>query len=94
MGHVTLDVLDTVTGQVHEITGAVGATLNVETLTITTKGCYARPPSMRADSTAWVTITDSDHDRKGFSGWLLAQEPALSSFDNANYDVRLVACRP
>lgn len=92
MGHVTLLVLDTITGRSQKLAGAVGATMQFESLSITAKGCYARPPSMRADSAAWLEITDAHPDQKAFSGWLLAEEPAVASYDSSSYNVRLVAC--
>ena len=94
MGHVTLLVLDTITGRSQQLSGSVGATLRFESLTITAKGCYARPPTMRADYTAWLDITDAHPGQKGFSGWLLAKEPAIASYDSLSYDVRLVSCTP
>jgi hypothetical protein len=94
MGHVTLLVLDTITGRSQQLSGPVGATLRFESLTITAKGCYARPPTMRTDYTAWLDITDAHPGQKGFSGWLLAKEPAIASYDSLSYDVRLVSCTP
>ena len=99
MGHVTLTILDTITGQSQQLSGAVGTALRFERLTVTAKGCYARPPEMRADSAAWLDIADSREGQDmpaspNHAGWFLAKEPALSGGDIADFDVRLVSCTP
>ncbi len=94
MGHVTVRVLDSITGRSRELSGAVGTALGFESLSITAKGCYARPPTMRADFAAWLDVVDTHPGQKSFSGWFLAKEPAVTTDDNPDYDVRLVACQP
>ncbi len=94
MGHVTVEVLDTITGRSQEVSGAVGTALGFESLSITAKGCYARPPTMRADFAAWLDVIDTHPDQKSFSGWFLAKEPGVTTDNNPDYDVRLVACLP
>jgi hypothetical protein len=72
----------------------VGTALGFESLSITAKGCYARPPTMRADFAAWLDVIDTHPDQKSFSGWFLAKEPGVTTDNNPDYDVRLVACLP
>lgn len=92
-GTVLLQALDKVMARSVSLSGKVGETLHFGTLTIMVTSCMARPPDQRQDAAAAMTITDSEPDGPGFTGWMFADEPALSMLQHPLYDIRLAACR-
>ena len=88
-----LILLDKIRAQPKTVEVKVGASTTLGTLTIQVRSCDARPPDMAADSTAFLDIADSRASGKGFHGWVLANTPSVSQFEDPIYDVRLVACR-
>ncbi len=88
-----LHVLDKVSAQQSTLTLHVGDTADFETLHITLASCQARPATLPADSAARVAIVDGNAGGAGFTGWILADEPAAAMLQSANYDVQLARCQ-
>ncbi len=88
-----LNVLDKVSAQQATLTLHVGDSADFETLHITLASCQARPATLPADSAARVAVVDSNAGAPGFSGWMLAGEPAAAMLQSANYDVQLARCQ-
>ncbi|MBC7800209.1 MAG: DUF2155 domain-containing protein [Gemmatimonadaceae bacterium] len=88
-----LSALDKVRAQPASLSVRVGQSVTFGTLTIAVRGCFARPPDLPQDSTAFIEITDSRPTGTGFRGWMLANAPSLSQFEHPIYDLRVVSCR-
>ncbi len=88
-----LHLLDKVSAQSTTLTLHVGDTVSFQTLSITLSSCQARPPELPADSAARIVVVDSTTGAPGFSGWLLADEPGASMFENPVYDIQLAGCQ-
>lgn len=88
-----LVLLDKIRAQPSSVTVRVGQSVNVGTLTIAVRGCAARPADQPHDSAAFLHITDTRSGSTGFEGWILANTPAVSQFEDPIYDLRLIACR-
>ena len=88
-----LSALDKVRAQPATLTARVGQSVTFGTLTITVRGCFARPPDVPQDSTAFLEIADSRPTGAGFRGWMIANAPSLSQFEHPLYDIRVMACR-
>jgi len=92
-GTAQLMLLDKISAQPSTVDVKVGASTSFGTLTIQVRSCDARPPDMPADSAAFLDITDTRANSKGFHGWILANTPAVSLFEDPIYDVHLAVCR-
>ena len=88
-----LSVLDKVRAQPSPMSVRVGQSVVFGSLTITVRGCVARPPDLPRDSAAFLDVKDSRGTFAGFSGWMLASAPALSPMEHPIYDLRVTACR-
>ena len=88
-----LVVLDKIRAQPQPLTVKVGQSGEFETLTISVRSCFVRPPDQAADSAAFVDVTDARGKRDVFKGWVLANTPAVSMMEHPVYDLRLVGCK-
>jgi hypothetical protein len=87
-----LQILDKVDATHETLNVAVGSSVKVGDLTIAVKACLVRPPDRERDAAAYVGITGRDPAVRPFRGWLLAAEPAVSTFEHPIYDVRVTGC--
>jgi hypothetical protein len=87
-----LQALDKVNAQAGNLTVKVGETATFESLTITVKACLVRPPDQPADATAFLQVIDNHPDAPGFTGWMLANAPAVSMMQSPIYDIRVTGC--
>ena len=88
----TLILLDKIAAQPRTVTVKVGEQVVFGSLTIAVRACDIRPPGVPADAAAFLVITDRNPGLPGFSGWMLAEEPAASMLQHPVYDVRLAGC--
>jgi hypothetical protein len=88
----TIRVLNKIDSTVQTIHLTENTPVQVQYLTIKLSACFVRPPDLRPDATAHLTITDSRPDAPGFDGWMLQQEPSLNMLEHPVYDVQLVGC--
>lgn len=87
-----LSVLDKVRAQPSPLTVRVGQSVSWGSLTITLRGCVARPPDLPQDSAAFLEVTDGRATGAAFRGWMLASAPALSLMEHPIYDLRVTSC--
>ncbi|MFL5254944.1 MAG: DUF2155 domain-containing protein [Rhodopila sp.] len=87
-----LQVLDKVNALTSTLVVRVGQTATFESLTIAVKACAVRPSDQPADATVFLEVTDNHPDSPGFTGWMLANEPAISMMQSAIYDIRVSGC--
>ncbi len=92
-GAATLIALDKIDARSMPLQVPVGQTVHYGSLAITVQRCEVRPPDAAPDAAAWVDILDSHPSAPGFHGWMLLDEPNLSSFEHPVYDIRLAGCR-
>lgn len=88
-----VQVLDKVNAQNTVLTLKVGQQAQYESLTIQVTACSIHPSDQPRDAAAYLKITDNHADAPGFTGWMLANHPALSMLENPIYDVRVVGCQ-
>ncbi len=88
----TLILLDKISAQPRTVTVKVGESVPFGSLTIAVRACDVRPPDVAADAAAFLQITDRNPGMPGFTGWMLANEPAAAMLQHPLYDVRLAGC--
>jgi hypothetical protein len=88
----TLRLLNKLDSTVTTLTLHVGQTVQVQSLSITLRGCAVRPPDLPQDATARLSVVDSRSGMPGFEGWILTNEPAAAMLEHPVYDLRLVGC--
>jgi hypothetical protein len=94
MGTATLQALDKVNARGDTLVVKVGDVGHFGSLDIAVRGCFARPPDVPADATAYLVIRDEHADRPAFSGWMVRSAPYMSMLANPIYDVRVTSCTP
>jgi len=84
--------LDKVSGETGDIPLARGQSAETGRLTIRLDDC--RYPSEETPSNAFAHLTILDRLVTGpvFSGWMVADSPALSAMDHSRYDVWVLRC--
>lgn len=98
---VVLRTLDKVTATTEDFTVKVGDKLEYGSLRVEIKRCEKKPPEDIPATWAFVQIFDKRTDGEGsdvdgakvFSGWMLAERPAISALEHPVYDVWLLDCR-
>ena len=87
-----LQALDKIDNRLATLNVPVGQSIQFEQLTITVQACVVRLPDQPADAASFLQIVNSRPGAPGFRGWMLMAEPAISVLQDADFDVRLVAC--
>lgn len=87
-----LRVLDKLTGEVQDITLAVGQSQSIGHLTVQVDGCRSPADNTTAEADAYLTIMDARATDPIFAGWMVASSPALSALDHPRYDVWVMRC--
>jgi len=98
---VVLRTLDKVTATTEDFTVKVGDNLEYGSLRVEIKRCEKKPPEEIPATWAFVQIFDKRLDGEGvevggdkvFSGWMLAERPAISALEHPVYDVWVLDCR-
>ena len=85
-------VLDKLDAHTQTLTVPVGQDATYKSLTVHVTSCLQRPPTLPADSAAWLEVRDAHEGMTPFQGWMAVAEPATGVFQNPLYDVQLVAC--
>lgn len=88
-----LRALDTVTGQLEDLSVQAGATMTFRRLEITLKECRYPVENPSGDAFAHLIIRDVREETPRFSGWMVASSPALSAMDHPRYDVWVLRCK-
>ena len=84
--------LDKVSGETGDITLSSGQSAKTGRLTITLDDCRYSSEETPSDAFAHLTILDRLVADPVFSGWMVADSPALSALDNSRYDVWVLRC--
>lgn len=98
---VVLRTLDKVTAITEDFTVKVGENLEYGSLRVEVRRCEKKPPEEIPATWAFVQIFDKRtdgggdqaDDEKVFSGWMLAERPAISALEHPVYDVWLLECK-
>ncbi len=99
---VVLRTLDKVTATTEDFTVKVGDKLEYGSLRVEVKRCEKKPPEEIPATWAFIQIFDKRTDGGGeeveggakvFSGWMLAERPAISALEHPVYDVWVLDCK-
>ncbi len=98
---VVIRALDKVTAITEDFTIRVGDSLEYGSLRVDIKHCEKKPPEDIPATWAFVQIFDKRTDGGGelaepekiFSGWMLAERPAISALEHPVYDVWVLECK-
>ncbi|MCF3974736.1 DUF2155 domain-containing protein [Paracoccus salsus] len=85
--------LDKVSGRTTDLQMQVGAAVRYGRLEVRLGECRYPASDPSSDAYAQLTITDLSQNVMLFSGWMIASSPALSSLDDARYDVWVISCQ-
>lgn len=84
--------LDKVAGTAADIDIAVGQSVDYGQIRITLNDCRYPPADPSSNAYAFVTVVEKDA-APVFSGWMIADSPALSAVDHQRYDVWAIRCK-
>lgn len=86
--------LDKVSGETTDIAFSAGETRQYGYLTVTLRECRYPADDPSSNAYAFVTISEkSDDGKEWFSGWMIANAPALNPLDHPRYDVWPLRCK-
>ncbi|MBY4640788.1 DUF2155 domain-containing protein [Gluconacetobacter entanii] len=91
-GSAVVRILDKLDAHVQVLDIPAGQDATYKSLTLHARACLERPPTLAADTAAWLSVHDAHEGMTPFDGWMLRQEPALGVFQNPLYDVQVVGC--
>jgi len=91
-GVAIVRILDKLDAHVQILNIPAGQDATYKSLTLHARACLERPPTLPADTAAWLAVRDAHEGMTPFDGWMLTQEPALGLFQNPLYDVQVVGC--
>ena len=91
-GSTVVRILDKLDAHVQVLDIPAGQDATYKSLTLHARACLERPPTLAADTAAWLSVHDAHEGMMPFDGWMLRQEPALGVFQNPLYDVQVVGC--
>lgn len=84
--------LDKVSGETGDLELSRGQTAQTGRMTIQLDDCRYPTEDSAADAYAHLTVLDRLQTEPVFSGWMIADSPALSAMDHARYDVWILRC--
>ncbi|MCB1395720.1 MAG: DUF2155 domain-containing protein [Rhodobacter sp.] len=84
--------LDKISGEVEDMTLAVGGTVTYHHLTVALTGCRYPADNPSSDAYAFLDITDANDGERLFHGWMVASSPALNALDHPRYDIWVLGC--
>ena len=98
---VVVRALDKVTAITSDHVVKVGESLEYGSLRVDVKHCEKKPPEEIPQTWGFIQIFDNRTDGEGetseaekiFSGWMLAERPAISALEHPVYDVWLLECQ-
>lgn len=85
--------LDKVAGAASDITLSVGQSIDYGSLSVRLVGCRYPADDPASNAYAYLEITDKALAQVVFSGWMIAQNPALSALDHQRYDIWALRCK-
>lgn len=84
--------LDRINGEAVDLEMSVGQVKTFGRLQIKLIECRYREGNLAGNAFAALDITETGHDGKAFSGWMISSAPALSAMDHSRYDVWVLRC--
>lgn len=84
--------LDKISGQTGDLELSRGQTVQAGRLTILLDACRYPADGEPTEAFAHLVISDRLLPTPAFSGWMIAEAPALSAMDHHRYDVWLMRC--
>ena len=88
-----LRALDKVSSDIRDLELAPGEAAEVGRLTVRLGECRYPTDDPNSDAYAQMVITDRNTGATLIDGWMVASSPALSSLDDARYDVWVLGCQ-
>ena len=85
--------LDKVDGSLTDIEMNAGESRSYGRLQITLGECRYPEGNPSGNAYALLTIREGDAQAPIFSGWMIANTPALNALDHARYDVWVLRCK-
>jgi hypothetical protein len=92
-GGALLRGLDKVAGTASDIQLSVGQTVEFGHITVTLRECRYPAEDPSSNAYAYLIIADKGATEPAFSGWMIADSPALSALDHQRYDVWVIRCK-
>jgi hypothetical protein len=84
--------LDKVSGQIGDMELSIGQSAQTGRLTVQLDDCRFPEGDSPSEAFAHLTVRDRLQTEPVFSGWMIADSPALSALDHARYDVWILRC--
>ncbi len=88
-----LRTLDKMTGRSMDVEVDVGGTESFGRLVITLADCRYPTEDPASNAYALIEILERGKEGRAFSGWMIANAPALNPLDHPRYDVWVLRCR-
>ena len=85
--------LDKVAGVASDIDLGIGQTATFGKITVTLRECRYPAEDPSSNAYAYLIIADLGASAPAFSGWMIADSPALSALDHQRYDVWVIRCK-
>lgn len=85
--------LDKVAGTASDIELGIGQTATFGKITVTLRECRYPAEDPSSNAYAYLIIADLGATEPAFSGWMIADSPALSALDHQRYDVWVIRCK-
>jgi hypothetical protein len=89
---VNLRALDKLTGEVQDLSIAVGQPAVFGRISIFLGDCRYPEGNRSGDAYAYLIVRAQGIDAPVFSGWMVASSPALNAMDHARYDIWPLTC--
>ncbi|MBU2867212.1 DUF2155 domain-containing protein [Pacificibacter marinus] len=89
---VNLRALDKLTGEVQDLTIAVGQPAVFGRISIYLADCRYPEDNPSGDAYAYLMVHAQGVDEPVFSGWMVSSSPALNAMDHARYDIWPLTC--
>ncbi|QFU09225.1 hypothetical protein PARPLA_02415 [Rhodobacteraceae bacterium THAF1] len=89
---VILRKLDKLTGDVQDIELGAGQSATVGRLQVSLSECRYPETNPAGNAYAHLVIREQGADATIFSGWMIAQAPALNALEHPRYDVWVMRC--
>ena len=89
---VVLRGLDKLTGEAQDFELMTGQSTTMGRLRVTLSECRYPETNPAGNAYAYLTIKDTSSDADLFSGWMIAQAPALNALEHPRYDVWVMRC--
>ncbi|GBQ90517.1 DUF2155 domain-containing protein [Asaia krungthepensis] len=91
-GEAVIRVLNRTDSHVETMTVPVGGQAQYRSLHLGVARCVERPETLPRDAAALISTSDDTDPGAHYQGWILAEEPSLSTYKSALYDIAIVSC--